>query len=299
MDMISGTVFNIQRFSTDDGEGIRTCVFLKGCPLRCVWCHNAEGLSFSPELAFYENSCIGCGACCDACPQGAIEIEEGRARMDRARCVRCGRCADVCPTDARCMIGKEMTVEDVMEIVRRDRVFYGKNGGLTITGGEPMAQAEFTVALARAAKSEGISVAVETSGYGREADFLDLLPYCDLFLFDCKASKEDHETLIGVEDDLILGNLKTICERGATVRLRCPMISELNLNDRFLQKIIRLSERFEAIQAVQLMPYHATGIGKNSTLGKPCEEPLRAPDRPTLLTLSEEIGRGSGKKVFF
>lgn len=297
--MTSGCVFNIQRFSTDDGAGIRTCVFLKGCPLRCAWCHNAEGLSFSPEIACYERNCIGCGACVLACEQNALSIENGRVAIDRTKCISCGKCAQVCPTETLLKIGKNMTVDEVMHTVRRDRIFYGDNGGMTITGGEPLAQAKFALSLAKAAKKEGISVAVETSGHGKTEDLLALAPFCDLFLFDCKASSNDHKKLTGVSDKVIVKNLNALGETGASVILRCPMIEGANINDGFVQKIIKLSKATAAIKKIQLMPYHATGLDKSAILGKTQQRRYVTPSEESLLRLVKEIELKSGKHCFF
>ena len=297
--MRQGPVFEIQRFSTDDGGGIRTCVFLKGCPLRCRWCHNAEGLSPRPELAFYKENCIGCGACTNACPNVALSSEGGRVKLDRTRCVACGRCAAGCPTGALTLIGQAMTVDEVMEVVRRDKIFYGTTGGLTITGGEPLAQGTFTLALARAAKAEGISVAVETSGFGDTEVICQLVPTCDVFLFDCKADSASHKTHTGVDDALILKNLDAICQRGARVVLRCPVVADVNFNEAFVQKIIALAMRYAAIEAVQLMPYHATGREKPVALGGAAQPTFAAPDAPTLEALVARITRERGKKAFY
>ena len=297
--MIKGRVFDIQRFSTDDGGGIRTCVFLKGCPLRCAWCHNAEGLAHFSEIAYYEKNCIGCGACAAECKQNALSIRNGAAVMDRTKCLRCGRCAEVCPSDALVTVGKEMTVDEVMDIVRRDRVFYKNGGGLTVTGGEPLMQAGFTLALAKAAKKEGISVAVETSGFGKTEDLLALVPFCDLFLFDCKASSEMHERLTGVRDDVILSNLSALCDARASVILRCPMVAGANIGDGFIGKIITLSKGNSAIQKVQLMPYHSTGIEKSAALGKAAQKRFGTPSEVDLERIAREIESRSGKRCFF
>ena len=295
---MEGCVFHIQRFSTDDGRGIRTTVFLKGCPLRCVWCHNAEGLCFDAEIAFYKESCIGCGACTATCKSGAIALK-GNAVIDREACISCGHCADACPTGALCLIGKKMQVDAVMAAVRRDRIFYKKSGGLTISGGEPMAQAGFTIALAKAAKAEGISVAVETSGFGKKEDFAALLPFCDAFLFDCKASGTAHARLTGVDDGLILENLDFLCRNGASITLRCPIVEGANLTESFIEKIISLARKYVAIGSVQLMPYHKTGIGKSVSLGRTAQAVFATPSEEVLRSVAERVERESGKRTFY
>ena len=297
--MQTGCVFSLQRFSTDDGRGIRTCVFLKGCPLRCLWCHNAEGLSPAPELAFYRDACIGCGSCAAVCPRGALTVEEGKAGIDRKKCAVCGACAAACPTGALTQIGKSMTVEEVLAVVRRDRPFYGKTGGMTLTGGEPLAQAAFTLALAKAAKSEGISVIVETCGHGKTEDILSLLPFCDRFLFDCKASSDRHRSLTGVDDTLILQNLAALCDRGAAVTLRCPVVADANLDEAFTEKIVSLAKKHEGIDSVQLMPYHRTGLGKPAAIGKEPQAVFDTPDDDALSALAARIERESGKRTFY
>ncbi len=294
-----GLVFNVQRFSTDDGGGIRTCVFLKGCPLGCVWCHNAEGLSFATEIAFHKKNCIGCGACAAVCEQKALSVQNGVAVIDRAKCIACGNCAKACPTEALVTIGKDMTVGEVMKTVLRDRPFYRNGGGLTITGGEPLAQAKFARSLAKAAKGEGISVTIETSGFGKTEDILSLVPFCDLFLFDCKASSTEHEILTGVTDELILRNLDAICQAGASVNLRCPVVQGANLNENFTKKIIMLSKSREAIKQIQLMPYHATGVEKSTLLGKASQKRYERPSEADLSRMAREIASKSGKPCFY
>jgi len=293
---IRALVFNIQRYSVDDGSGIRTCVFLKGCPLQCAWCHNPESQSFAMEISCNPRVCIACGACASVCPAGAHEVREGHI-FRRERCIRCGRCAQVCPTGALEPVGTSMAVEDVMRKVMRDRIFYGENGGLTITGGEPMAQPEFTLALAAAAKAAGISVAVETSGFGRKEDFLALAPLCDQFLFDCKASGEDHKRLTGVGDERILENLAALNAVNAHIILRCPVVKGGNLSDAFAGKIARLANTYLAIRAVELLPYHATGLGKADSIGRAPQQRFETPSESEMDAFAAQLKQHTHVKI--
>lgn len=289
-------VFNIQRYSVDDGAGIRTCVFLKGCPLRCAWCHNPESQSFAMEISCNPNACISCGACARVCPSGAHRIADGHSFV-RENCIRCGKCAQACPTGSLEIVGTQMTVDEVLKRALRDRVFYGENGGVTITGGEPMAQPEFTLALARAAKAAGVSVAVETSGFGRTEDFLALIPWCDQFLFDCKAASEDHERLTGVSDRQILKNLFAIGGQGAHIVLRCPVVKGGNLNGAFAEKIIQLANACPGIEAVELLPYHATGLGKAGSIGMAAQQRFETPSADEMAALATQLKRHTQVKV--
>jgi len=252
-------VFNIQRYCIDDGDGIRTCVFFKGCPLRCKWCHNVESISFSPQEEF-----------------------------DERLCILCGKCKEGCPTGARGIIGKEMTTEEIMEIVLRDKPFYGENGGLTVTGGEPMAQFASVYDLAQRAKAEGISFMMETCGFAKTEDFIKIAPLCDCFLYDCKASTARHKELTGVDDALILKNLDVLHHLGSRVVLRCPIVPGGNLDDGFIEKIVYLRRKYPNMQ-VQLMPYHRTGLEKAKRLGLPHQKEYTIPDKNLLTQIKRQI----------
>lgn len=253
-------IYNIQRYCVDDGDGIRTTVFFKGCPLRCQWCHNIESQSFEPQEEFDVDRCMGCGQCKVGCPVGA-----------------------------RRMIGEEMTVEQIMAVVRRDKPFYGEKGGLTVSGGEPMAQFDLCYRLAQAAKAEGISFIMETSGYAKTEDFIKIAPLCDCFLYDCKASTTRHKELTGVDDTQILLNLDVLHRLGARIVLRCPIIPGGNLDDSFIGKIAILKQKYPQMM-VQLMPYHRAGLGKAERLGLPKQHEYTLPDDALLAQIRKQIG---------
>ena len=258
-------IFNIQRYCIDDGDGIRTSVFFKGCPLRCKWCHNMESIAFAPQEEF-----------------------------DERLCIHCGKCKEGCPTGARQIIGKEMTAEEIMQVVRRDLPFYDKTGGLTVTGGEPMAQFDLVYELAKMAKAEGISFMMETCGFAKTKDFIKIAPLCDCFLYDCKASSARHKELTGVEDTLILKNLDVLYHLGSRIVLRCPIVPGSNLDDDFIEKIAYLHRKYPKMQ-VQLMPYHRTGIEKARRLGLPPQEEFSVPGETLLEQIRKQIENGTKK----
>ncbi|MBR5366166.1 MAG: glycyl-radical enzyme activating protein [Clostridia bacterium] len=267
---MTGCVFNIQKFSIHDGPGIRTTVFLKGCPLRCLWCHNPEGLERSVEIEFEPTKCIGCGACVPVCPKGCQTLtEEGRG-FDREKCVRCGRCADVCLPGSLKRVGREMTVEEVIKKVMADKIFYDTSGGgMTLSGGEPFAQPAFALTLLEAAKAEGLHTAVETSGFCTKETILLASPHVDLFLFDYKATGEElHRSLTGVRQQPILENLRALSEAGAEIILRCPIIPGANDTDEHFAAIAALLNALLGIVSADLEPYHPLGTGKAPKIGK-------------------------------
>ena len=266
--MSSGTVFEIQHFSLQDGPGIRTTVFLKGCPLRCLWCHNPESQDPHPELSFRPECCIGCGWCFQVCPHGGRSPEHpGELRRDRCR--RCGRCTERCYAGALELVGKTMTADEVLQEVLADREFYRHSGGgLTISGGEPLTQFPFVLELARAAKQQGIAVALDTSGYAPYEQLEALLPWVELFLYDCKATgAERHRELTGVDNVRILDNLARLDAAGARIWLRCPLVPGLNDQPEHLAAIADLANRRPRIERITLHPYHALGRDKEQRMG--------------------------------
>lgn len=217
---------NIQRFSTEDGPGIRTTVFFKGCPLRCVWCHNPEGLSPRPELMWYDVRCIGVRDCITACPVDALELTSQGMRIDRAKCTACGDCATACPTGALEIIGREWTPEELFAEVRKDTVFYETSGGgVTLSGGEPMAQADFVLALARLCREANIHMALDTCGTVAWQRYERILPLVDMVLYDLKIfDAKLHQSGTGVDNGRILENARRIAAAGIPMWIRTPII---------------------------------------------------------------------------
>lgn len=252
-----------------DGPGIRTTVFLKDCPLQCVWCHNPEAATEAGELYFDSKKCIGCGACAAVCPTGAHRLTDTEHRFDRELCVECGACTEVCPTGALERSVTDMTAEQIVEVCLRDKPFYGEEGGVTISGGEPMAHSENCLALIRALKAEGLSVALETSGAFDPALLTELVPMVDLFLWDFKDSNpERHRANTGVNLKPIVENMHTADALGAKIRLRCIIVKGIQDNDEHLRAIAELMRSLVNCVGVDLLPYHPMGEAKCRIIGR-------------------------------
>jgi pyruvate formate lyase activating enzyme len=287
-----GTVFDIKRYSVHDGPGLRTTVFLKGCSLACAWCHNPESISARPELAFYPQRCIGCGACVDACPNGAHRIgDDGAHVLVRDLCQRCGRCAEACYAEALVMIGRTRTVGDVLTVLLEDRAFYERSGGgITLSGGEPFVQPQFTAALLRACKAEGLHTAVDTAGHVPWATIEEALPHIDLVLYDLKhADPQQHHRYTGAPNDRALANLRRVSEAGAAIEVRMPIIPDVNDDDAALDAAARLLGSLRALLGVRLLAYHRLAGSKYASIGR--DNTMPRGDEPTRVRLEAVAAR--------
>jgi len=265
----AGLVFNIMRFSLHDGPGIRTTVFLKGCPLRCAWCHNPESQSSSIEVLYFEDRCVRSGECVPACPHGALRLD-GRLVLDELRCQRCGYCADACPSAARQIVGRWMTVPEVIAEVTKDRVFFDSSGGgVTVSGGEPLMQPDFLETLLKACRARGLHTVLETSGCGAADVLRRIAPDVGLFLYDLKAmDPEQHQRLTGARNAQVLQNLALLAELGRPVIVRVPVIPGVNDGEGELEAISRQLASL-GLRRIDLLPYHRIGSEKYRRMHQP------------------------------
>jgi len=268
-------IADISRFATHDGPGIRTTVFLKGCPLSCAWCHNPETVSPTPEIGYVVRKCVGCGECVRTCPKGAHRMEDGRHVFDRALCIACGACADVCLGEALRLYGREMTVNEVLAIVLKDRAFYEQTGGgLTLSGGEPLLQTEFCAELLAISKREHVHTAVDTCGAVPWEAFERVLPLTDLFLFDLKHTDPVlHERYTGADNTQILANLRRLSASGASIEIRIPVIPGVNDDDVFADAADQLLSSLSGITAVKRLPFNPCARSKYEAVGRDSRMP--------------------------
>ena len=265
----TGTVFNIQRYSIHDGPGIRTTVFLKGCPLNCWWCQNPESRLSGQEMVFWGDRCIGCGACSTICPSGAIQIKNGIPVTEKEKCILCGKCIEKCPALAREMIGEKLTTEEVIKEIEKDLIFYEESGGgVTFSGGEPLGQSEFLEGLLNGCREKKIHTAVDTSGYISWGILNKIHSKVDLFLYDLKImDKKRHKKYTGVSNEIILENLEKLSSVHNNIFIRFPVIPDINDDYQNIRKIGEFLSSLEITQ-VNLLPYHYIGKDKYRRLGR-------------------------------
>jgi pyruvate formate lyase activating enzyme len=276
--MENGMVFNIQRYSIHDGPGIRTTVFLKGCPLRCSWCHNPEGISPEPEVVVIENRCMHCGQCREVSTAESVAI---------------------CPTGARQLIGRQMSVEEVLVEVLKDRVFYEQSaGGVTFSGGEPLMQPRFLKNLLEACRAEGIHTAVDTSGYAAREDLLSIAPLADLFLYDLKIMDDElHRHWTGASNVPILENLLALGEVHQNIWIRMPLVPGFNDDPKHVEAVARFARSVPGVCQVNLLPYHATATHKLKGLGRPDQSATRVTPTPKMIELAKDAFQALGMNI--
>ncbi len=273
--MTTAIISDIKRFSVHDGDGIRTTVFLKGCPLNCVWCHNPEGISPKPQLAYYKDKCLSCGECADIC--SAHSLSGGLHLYDREKCIGCGRCEKICLGNALKFYGRRTDVDSLVTLLLEDKDFYDNSGGgVTVSGGEPLMQADFCTELLKKLKENAIHTAVDTCGCVSKEAFVKVIPYTDIFLFDVKAiSEEVHLYCTGLSNRIILENLRYIDRLGIQTEIRIPYVPDYNSGE--IEKIGMFLSKLNCITKVKVLPYHNFAGSKYQSLGMKNRLPEKLP----------------------
>ena len=292
---MTGILTGIKRMEIHDGDGLRTTAFFKGCPLKCLWCHNPESIGFSPELALFAGRCMACGTCVSLCPEGALSVGE-RVEMNRDRCRTCFACASLCPTEALYPYGKRYEAEELVEILLQDEAFFraGK-GGVTLSGGECLAQPEFAIRVAKSLFERNISVDIDTCGFVNRRVLEEILPYTDTFLYDLKAMDPMvHKACTGQDNGRILDNLSWLLEHGARVEIRYPLV--MGWNDGEAEKIGAWLADHPPVTKVKVLKYHSYAASRYESLGMACTLP-QTETTPEQMARVVEILRGFGLTV--
>lgn len=285
-------ITNIQKFSVHDGDGIRTSVFFKGCPLSCRWCHNPETQRYEREMQYDPEKCTGCGTCAKICPVQAIMMENGKPLLNRKACTLCSKCENFCPAGIREVVGREYTVKELVKELMKDQIFYeDSGGGVTFSGGEVMTMdMEYLLAAAKELKRQDVTLTIDTCGHVPYERFQTLLPYVDTFLYDIKVmDSEIHKQYMGVDNRLILENLTRLAGDGARIYIRIPVIKEVNGNKKNMEETIAfLKEHDIHPPQINLLPYHDTGSGKYPKLDMEYKgTDLHAPDKEEMKSFEQ------------
>lgn len=291
----AAVVFDVQKFAVHDGPGIRTLVFFKGCPLRCAWCSNPESHEPGEQMVYFDNRCLGCLSCVERCPQAAVNASAaGRPVTDHARCTDCGECREVCFADARTLLGRSVTLPELMDEIRQDAAFYRRSGGgVTLGGGEVMLWAGFAEQLLGLCRAEGIHTAVETCGHGPWSELARLVPGTDLFYYDLKViDPAEHERLTGVDNATILGNLERLAATGARIIVRIPVVPSFTDSAENVRGIASFVAAGPLAERIELLPYHRLGLDKYRRLGRDYAlEDLEPPSAEVMRALADVVER--------
>ncbi len=293
-------IFNIQKYSIHDGEGIRTTVFFKGCPLSCLWCHNPESQRYEKELLYHEERCRGCADCAEICPEGALKAPSSAPPilLDRSLCKLCGACAQACTQNAWQEAGKEYEIKELVAKLEKDRMFYEQSGGgVTLSGGEALSQdMDYIEELAKTLHQKGCHLNIDTCGHVPYQNFRRVLPYTDTFLYDIKLlDAEKHRAYTGTDNELILSNLKRLNEDGGKINIRLPLIAGVNADEAYLESVIAfLKDNHIHVQRLNLLPYHSAGAGKYKKLDKICDHTRFAAPSQEWLRKAEALFLQSG-----